>query len=340
MNGIQTENTTDTGGGQNVGWIDGNDWMDYSVNVSTAGTYNVAFRVASGTTGGQMQLRNSSGSVLATVNIAGTGGWQTWATVNATATLAAGAQTLRLFAVTGGYNVNYVQFSTTTTPPPPTSTKYYIKNRWQNTYLYDAGDRVRYNTSTAGTTYQWTLEDVGNGQRELRNVGTGEYMHVENLQGYVQCTARTAGWGSARWTTEDAGSGFVRIKNVWQSTSYIHVENLAGHAQYGAINTAWMSAQWLLEAVPAGTRASVEEADMDERKVMYWPTAVVDDLHILTDGTFERVDVVDLVGRNVVSKSIINEKEVTLDVRSLTGGIHVVKMIGRSKNQTFRILKK
>ncbi|MBN1410059.1 MAG: carbohydrate-binding protein, partial [Spirochaetales bacterium] len=45
MSGIQTENTTDSGGGLNVGWIDAGDWMEYNVTV-TAGTYYVQYRVA------------------------------------------------------------------------------------------------------------------------------------------------------------------------------------------------------------------------------------------------------------------------------------------------------
>ncbi len=36
MNGIQTEPTTDTGGGLNVGWIHVGDWLDYNVNVENA----------------------------------------------------------------------------------------------------------------------------------------------------------------------------------------------------------------------------------------------------------------------------------------------------------------
>jgi hypothetical protein len=37
MSGIQTETTTDTGGGLNVGWIDAGDWMSFGVTVPAAG---------------------------------------------------------------------------------------------------------------------------------------------------------------------------------------------------------------------------------------------------------------------------------------------------------------
>jgi hypothetical protein len=111
MSGIQTENTTDTGGGLNVGWIDANDWIDYSVNVATAGSYTVNFRVASTTSGKTLQLRRGS-TTLATVSVPNTGGWQSWTTASATVSLAAGAQTLRLTTTTGGFNINWIQYTT------------------------------------------------------------------------------------------------------------------------------------------------------------------------------------------------------------------------------------
>lgn len=112
MSGIQTETTTDTGGGLNVGYIDANDWMDYNANVSTAGSYTVQFRVASTTSGKTLQLRRGS-TTLATVNVPNTGGWQSWTTVSATVSMIAGAQTLRITTTTGGFNVNWFQFTTT-----------------------------------------------------------------------------------------------------------------------------------------------------------------------------------------------------------------------------------
>jgi hypothetical protein len=109
MSGIQTEPTSDVGGGLNVGWQDTNDWMNYSVNVSTAGTYTVNFRVATMFNGPQFQLRNSAGQALATLTVPNSGSFQSWRTISAQVTLPAGQQTLRIHttAANGGWNLNW-----------------------------------------------------------------------------------------------------------------------------------------------------------------------------------------------------------------------------------------
>lgn len=123
MNGIQTESTADAGGGLNVGWIDNGDWMDYNVNVTATGNYTAAFRVASPNTGSQFQLRRQDGSILATVNVPQTGGWQNWVTVNANVSLIAGTQTIRIASTAAaGWNINWIDFSTTAANVPPTVT--------------------------------------------------------------------------------------------------------------------------------------------------------------------------------------------------------------------------
>ena len=111
MSGIATQSTSDSGGGLNVGWIDQGDWMDYAVNVATAGTYTVNFRIATPYSGVSFQMRSADGTVLTTVSPSATGGFQTWQTVSATVTLAAGAQTLRLYsAASPQWNINWMQF--------------------------------------------------------------------------------------------------------------------------------------------------------------------------------------------------------------------------------------
>ena len=110
MLGVQTEATTDTGGGLNVGWIDATDYMNYNVTVASAGTYKVDFRVASTSATGSIQLKKGTTS-LGTVAVPNTGGWQVWQTVSMNVTLSAGAQTLQVYVPAGGYNLNWINFS-------------------------------------------------------------------------------------------------------------------------------------------------------------------------------------------------------------------------------------
>jgi len=108
MFGIATENCSE--GTLNAGWTDNGDWMNYSVNVGTGGTFSVDCRVASGSSGGSFQIKSGS-TVLATVNIPATGGWQSWQTVNSGSfNLPAGNQTIQVYANTGGWNLNWMDF--------------------------------------------------------------------------------------------------------------------------------------------------------------------------------------------------------------------------------------
>ena len=111
MSGIQTEATTDAGGGQNVGWIDANDWMAYSsVTIPTSGTYTVEYRVASQSGGGRLSLDLNGGAiVLGELSLPSTGGWQNWTTVSHTVNINAGTYNLGVFAKTGGWNLNWIR---------------------------------------------------------------------------------------------------------------------------------------------------------------------------------------------------------------------------------------
>jgi hypothetical protein len=114
VDGVDLEVTSDTGGGVDLGWTAGGQWFKYTVNVATAGTYTVSFRVAAPTAvTDAFHLSNSSGTDLSGfVNIPATGGYQTWTTVTANVTLPAGQQVLTLNQDNGGWNINDMSFAT------------------------------------------------------------------------------------------------------------------------------------------------------------------------------------------------------------------------------------
>jgi len=118
QSGTQTEATTDTGGGLNVGWIAPGDWLAYTgMDFGTPTALSVTTRLASGAGSGTVQYRldSTTGPIIASVPITGTGGWQSWAsnTTNLSGS-ATGVHTLFItFAGPGGdfVNLNWFQFA-------------------------------------------------------------------------------------------------------------------------------------------------------------------------------------------------------------------------------------
>ncbi len=117
--GIVLETTTDTGGGQNIGFLAPGDFCDYDVQVSTGGTFRVRYRTASQNNGGSLnlQLVEADGSVktLHAANFNATGGWQDWETSrDFFATIPQGNQVLRLDMTDSEFNINWVEFDLVT----------------------------------------------------------------------------------------------------------------------------------------------------------------------------------------------------------------------------------
>jgi uncharacterized membrane protein YgcG len=92
-------------GGFDVGWTTAGEWLNYTVNVASAGTYTVQLRVAS-PGGASLHLGfNTASNVWKTVSIPATGGWQNWQTVSVPVTLGAGRQQMTVLFDNGGVNL-------------------------------------------------------------------------------------------------------------------------------------------------------------------------------------------------------------------------------------------
>ena len=125
---VDVETTTDTGGGYDVGWLAQGEWLNYTVNVSSAGTYTLEARVAASGAGGTFHIEANGTNVTGPMTIPDTGGWQSWTTLSKSVNLSGGAQVFRVVidsAGTGGAvgNLNYVRV-TSGGSTPPASTPY------------------------------------------------------------------------------------------------------------------------------------------------------------------------------------------------------------------------
>ncbi|GAA3925997.1 carbohydrate-binding protein [Hymenobacter algoricola] len=112
MSGVQLENCADSGGGQDVGWIDAGDWMAYNnISFPTSGAYTVEYRVASPGGGRVSCDLNGGATQLGSVAIPATGGWQSWTTVAQTVNVNAGTYNFGTYAPAGGWNLNWIRIT-------------------------------------------------------------------------------------------------------------------------------------------------------------------------------------------------------------------------------------
>ena len=100
MSGVVVQDLPTAGEGQAITDCNDGDWVAYN-NVdfgSGTGTSSMNLRIASQESNGSIELRLGSptGTLIGTANVAGTGGWQNWITLNVPLTGAAGVQNLYL----------------------------------------------------------------------------------------------------------------------------------------------------------------------------------------------------------------------------------------------------
>jgi endoglucanase len=116
-NGLSAEACSDTGTGQDMGYTHTGDYLDYLIYVAADQYFSFEYRIAS-TMGGSIELRladnPASTSVIHTVTVPNTGGWQTWQTVSGTGKLLQGTHTLRIYVKQAQFNINWFKASTIT----------------------------------------------------------------------------------------------------------------------------------------------------------------------------------------------------------------------------------
>lgn len=99
--------------GTTIGWVEAGEWLEYTVNVSQSGYYNLAFRYASNsTTGGPFRFELDDQPVGSNITVNSTGAWDSWATKTGTKIpLIEGEHVLKVVISNGGFNLGDMIFS-------------------------------------------------------------------------------------------------------------------------------------------------------------------------------------------------------------------------------------
>jgi beta-glucosidase-like glycosyl hydrolase len=256
--GVDLENTADTqdtsaaGGAFDMGWTNAGQWFKYTVQVATAGSYTVSFRVASpyGITDA-LHIVNSSGTNLSgSVAVPNTGGYETWTTVTATVTLPAGAQTLTVDQDSNGFNFHYMAFTQGGgggTPPggggtgpteycgtqdlaldqPTTASSTQDATDYPAPDATDGDPGTRW--SSLSTDPQWLDVDLGSPQQICSVSILWEAAYASAFQ--VQVSNDNATWTTIYSTT--TGTGGTTTSTTSVTDRYIRVYATARGTQFG-----------------------------------------------------------------------------------------------------------
>ena len=115
MFGVEIENTTDLGGGSNIGYTNGGDYVDYKLKVLSDLEYDIKLRVAAESNSGRVTFYSLSSeksqTELLTMLLPITSGWQNWQTVSGRINLEKGEYTLRMKIINGDFNLNWIDIS-------------------------------------------------------------------------------------------------------------------------------------------------------------------------------------------------------------------------------------
>lgn len=258
------------------------------------------------------------------------------ATVNSSGlvtAVSAGAATITVTTVDGNKTI-----TAAITVNAATGNYFTIKNKWTGNYLYDAGNNVGYGPTVANNNYKWEKVAIDATYYMIKNVGTGDVMHIENLTGAVQCTAGQSSWLSAQWSSENVDGTWVRIKNRWQTGAMIHIENLNGSAQYLGGQNNWDSAQWQFENTSTSKKVNTPEVTVENSLVSIYPNPSVNNefnivLPELEAGDTATLTVTDSSGRKVLVNKISSSLKIS---HHLGAGIYIVTI----NSNAFSVSKK
>ena len=246
---VDIEPTSDSGGGYNLSKTRAGEWLKYTVNVATTGTYTFEARVASMGTGAQFRVEVDGVDRTGLLQIPNTGGWQTFQTITKTGIpLTAGLRTVRVYLATtssaggvGNHNwFRFVQGSGSTPPPDPPPSPAYGGTPWSLPGAFQAenfdngGQNVAYFDTTGGNSggaYRSTDVDIEpsadtGGGFNLSKTRAGEWLRYSvnvTATGTYTFQARVASMGTgAKFRVEVDGvdvTGLIDVPNTggWQT---------------------------------------------------------------------------------------------------------------------------
>ncbi|MFI6265027.1 PQQ-dependent sugar dehydrogenase [Micromonospora sp. NPDC051006] len=196
--GVQTAEHATAEGSRTAGFIDNGDWISFQpYHLATATRFTA--RVSSGGPGGTIEVRagSATGTLLGSVAVAPTGGWDTFTNVSTTLTSQPSAPTTLYLVFKGGAGNLFDVDAFTLDGGTGGGTGTTLRAGANNQYVSAVGTAALIaNKATVGATERFDLVDLGAGNVALRSRSNGMYVCAENAgaQPLVANRAAVGAW--------------------------------------------------------------------------------------------------------------------------------------------------
>ena len=333
QSGVQKEPCSE--GGQNVGYIDTGDWMTYPVTVAVAGNYTISYRIASQNGGGKIQLDTGSGTaVLGSISVPKTNGWQNWETISHDVTLPAGTYDLRVSASTGGFNFNWMKFTSEVCLPKIITAGKIEAEDYCTAYDVDTeptediggGVHVGWLSNGSWLTYKINVPETGVYALDFRvaslNTEGNLKIIVDGIEVQTESFPITGGW-----------QVFRTISTTIHLTEGNHELKFA--IVVGAFNINWFEFK-----NSNATKVTHSIAGLLS-EIYPNPVCQGDILHLSVLPAVNYIRMTDLRGVVVYTQSV-NDKihDLTIPTDGLAGGIYLLQLVSDQNQKVYKIIVK
>ena len=173
--GLDVEVSGDVGGGYNVGWVEAGEYLEYDLDIATAGTYDLSLRVASDTWDTKEIAALINGEDMGQVSFGHTGGWQSYTDVTISGIeLEAGSQQLRLDLLDSKLNINYLDLI----PVPDAVTPIHIEAE-DAVRFYDTTELINLGGAYRNDGLDVEASGVQDGGYNVGWIEQGEYLEYD-----------------------------------------------------------------------------------------------------------------------------------------------------------------
>lgn len=359
--GIQIENTEDEGGGQNVGFTDTDDFLLFENVDFGNGAASLIARIASNAdfTGGTIEFRlnEPTGTLISTIDVGNTGGYQIWETRTATTTAIGGLYDLYVVFKGGAGigNLNWFQFIPPSNPPEGQLIEggiYIITNKNSGKVFdvegnsLDNGARIQQWDSFQSDNQKWVIESSGTELYKITAVSSDKVMDVVDASDINNTEIQQwdyFGSNNQKWHIEYLENGYFNIISInsGKALDVLNQQTTNGARIVQLERNNSDSQKWSFEFI--ATRNS-QQNYTSEVLVNVYPNPSIDrnfSIQLPPDMTGEiQLRILDINGQIMHSQPLVPmENTITLPSR-VRKGILFLKIDGESFHITRKLIVK